>query len=180
MKFLKGKSNLLGSPANSGGRALVPMQVISDSILRRPPSDTQYSALVNIDNSVSTYQSGAIRDILDSIPGFIEQMCSDYAIRASVLMAWGTFSEESPLKLSGPFTSVDELSAPDFGPFGGTPLNARIIASVKLLSAGRRIVENVLHVDQGRATLIEMTDGGLHDSNLDAEARKAIQVTGRE
>lgn len=154
--------------------------VISPRLIQSGLTEVQHACLVNLDNSASMYGSGAIHEVARVIPKYIDDVRRDAAIRSSVLMTFGQFGENAALKISAPFSSVQELVSPKLTPHGCTPLCQRLVDSVELLIEARKFVRRIFHVDQRHAWLIEMTDGSPTDGNVYEAARKAVQEVALE
>jgi uncharacterized protein YegL len=152
-------------------------RILSPQLLTTPPTESLVATLICNDNSPSMYDSGAIRELESVLPKFISDLKRDPGIRASVLMAFAHFGDEFPLALAGPLGPVDELKPPKLTPSSGTPLCARIIASIKFLRAGRKLIRTQFNLVQKNSMLIEFTDGSAGDRELAEEARIAIQTT---
>lgn len=151
------------------------MPLLSRRLCENPPTEIQFPVLVNLDNSPSMSGSGGIDIVQQVLPKFLEDSRRVPSIRSSLFMQFGLFGESNPLHLAGPFSSVMELEPPNLDLSAGTPLCARIVSSIELLIAARKIVSRQFNLDMRHAWLLEMTDGYATDSDLHEKARYAVQ-----
>lgn len=176
----------MSSPTSRNGNLTVansgpaPSARLADCLLEERPTEAQHIVQINLDNSGSVFGSDAIKALRAAIPEFIRTLNSDWAISASALCAFAVFGGEREWCYCGPFAPPKELEAPAIEAYGGTPLCNRLIESIRVISAQRKLVRNVLKASQRRAWLLEITDGCATDSNLNREAMRAVQETAIE
>lgn len=156
--------------------SLQEVAAFSKSVLQGRRTQPQQLLMTSLDQSGSVFESGAIHEFRRALPKFVADLQKDAAIRAGLLATFSVFSNDSSCwQITAPFSPVMELTVPSLQPSNSTPLCTRIIKEVQLLKARRNLVQEMFHVDQRHAWIVEMTDGVPTDSGRAAEARKAIQ-----